>query len=105
MSPHTQYLSSSGSTSSCLPSTSTRICGNAASAAFWACATLDCLLGFVFLVLTLTAAPPSWLDCVMVPGASLLLRRPAAVVGPFGVASGAGVLRVGMAGVGVRARG
>jgi hypothetical protein len=52
----------------------------------------------------LTAAPPSWLVCVIVPGASLLLRRPAAVVAAFGVVSSAGVFRVGGAGVDVRPR-
>ena len=36
------------------------------------------------------------------PGASLLLRRPAAVVAAFGVVSGAGVFRIGTAGVDVR---
>src|SRR5271156_7000483 len=40
----------------------------------------------------------------MVPGASLLLRRPAAVVAAFGVVSRAGVLRTVTAGVDVRPR-
>ena len=97
-----QYLSSSGFNSSCVPSTSTRISTSGAAAApeapFFGVAVFVCLPGFVFLLLILTAAPPSWLDCVTVPGASLLLRRLAAVL--FGEGSTTGVLPT--AGVGVR---
>lgn len=77
-----QYLSSSGSTSSCRPSTSTRICGrfSACKAAEDLGVVLVCLTGLVRRLLTLTAAPPSRLLCFKVPGASRLLRRAAAVV-------------------------
>jgi hypothetical protein len=60
---------------------------------------LTCLTGFVLRVLTLTAAPPSWLVCRTVPGTSLLLRRLAAVGRDLGDVSVVGVNTCSAAGV------
>lgn len=52
-----------------------------------------CLPGLFLRLLTLTAGPPSWLDCVTVPGTSRFGRRLAAVGNPRGEESTAGVWR------------
>jgi hypothetical protein len=88
-----QYRSSLGSTISVRPSISTRTSGDVLLAAFF------CLPGLFFRLLTLTAGPPSWLDCVTVPGTSRLGRRLAAVGSPRGDESIVGVWRIDADGV------
>lgn len=66
---------------------SMRTSGDVLLAAFF------CLPGLFLRLLTLTAGPPSWLDCVTVPGTSRFGRRLAAVGSPRGEESTAGVCR------------
>ncbi len=96
-----QYLSSSGSTTSAFPSTSTLISGDELVAlAALVFGAFGVFTGFDLRVLTLTAAPPSWLDCITVPGTSRFGRRLAAVgIVTLGDVSTTGVCRAVVAGV------